>query len=117
MQLSGRMQAVLTSAAPIILVIPDDAQSQELSVALRIAHELNTYHRLDAEIMQSAEALQDLEASALNEGNIVVIGNSSSPFVHWTLNQKKTPFQLNHSQLALNGLTLNALGLGMFHKL
>jgi hypothetical protein len=111
LQPSGRIQAVLTSAAPILLVIPDTAPPQELSAALRIAHDLHTYHRLDAEIMPSSEALQHLEAGALSEGNVVVIGNSS--LVHWTLNQKNTRFQLKHSQLTLNGSTLDIPGLGM----
>lgn len=68
------MQNILQSSGPILLVIPDEAHSQEMSVALRIAHDLNTYHKLDANIITSSEAA----AENLNQGNIIAIGNEAS---------------------------------------
>lgn len=46
-----------------------------MSVALRFAHDLALYHRLDAEIITSSEAILP---GALGPGNVVVIGNDAS---------------------------------------
>ncbi|KAK0448367.1 uncharacterized protein EV420DRAFT_1712427 [Desarmillaria tabescens] len=96
-QLSGRMQAVLSSDGPIVLVIPDDTATypQELSVARRIAHDLGLYHRLDTEIIRSSEAF---DPDILSHGNIVAIGNEAS--ASFTLN-KRTPFEANGYQIRL----------------
>ncbi|KAF5373151.1 hypothetical protein D9758_001792 [Tetrapyrgos nigripes] len=74
-QLSGRMQTILASKGPIALVIPDVSHDQELSVALRIAHDLHTYHRIDSAIIQSSEVFT---TDVVNEGNVVVIGNGAA---------------------------------------
>lgn len=69
------MQTILSSTGPISLVVPDDLDGQELSVALRIAHDLHTYHRLDSQIVRSSEAF---DPDILDGGNIVVIGNQAT---------------------------------------
>ncbi len=74
-QASGRIQAVLSSNGPITLVIPDDNHTHEMNVALRIAHDLELYHRLDSEIIRSSEAFEN---DSLSQGNVVVIGNDAS---------------------------------------
>lgn len=69
----GRVQTLLNSIGPLVLVVPQaDATSYEMSIALRIAHDLNAYLRLDTTIVT------DIDAEVLNQGNIVVIGNGVS---------------------------------------
>ncbi|KIM87650.1 hypothetical protein PILCRDRAFT_287259 [Piloderma croceum F 1598] len=79
-QLSGRMQTVLATAAPLLLVVPDDIPPHELSIALRIAHDLNVYHKLDGEIIRSSEAMRRGKENHLSIGNIVVIRDPQSSF-------------------------------------
>ncbi|KAF9036995.1 hypothetical protein BDZ89DRAFT_1061691 [Hymenopellis radicata] len=74
-QASGRIQSVLSSNGPITLVIPDDGHTHEMNVALRIAHDLELYHRLDSEIIRSSEAFKN---DLLGQGNVVVIGNDAA---------------------------------------
>jgi len=112
-QASGRLQAVLSSAAPLLVIIPNYRPSREFSVALRIAHDLNTYHKLDVDILQSSEALQNARNGCLGHGNIVVIGDMQSPFTQWILAQKKTPFELEGTSLKLKGRSLIEPGLGI----
>ncbi|KAK0197474.1 hypothetical protein F5146DRAFT_48465 [Armillaria mellea] len=94
-QLSGRMQAILSSNGPIVLVIPDDTGTypQELSVARRIAHDLGLYHRLDTEIIRSSEAF---DPDFLSQGNIVAIGNEASASF---MQNKRLPFETKCSQI------------------
>ncbi|KII88901.1 hypothetical protein PLICRDRAFT_175154 [Plicaturopsis crispa FD-325 SS-3] len=100
-QESGRIQTTLTSTGPHVLVVPDDSEgTRALSVALRIAHDLDIYHRLDAEIIQSSVALQRLQDGlSLGPGNVIVIGNH--PFSQSILKHPRTPFSLRDSTLTL----------------
>jgi len=75
LQSSGRMQTILSSKTPLALVIPDESHSQELSIALRIAHDLHLYHRLDCAIIQSSEVFT---SDTLDGGNVVVVGNGAA---------------------------------------
>ncbi|KAF7983084.1 hypothetical protein HWV62_24005 [Athelia sp. TMB] len=86
-QLSGRMQEILSTSAPLVLVISDEPSSHTLSLALRIAHDLNKYHKLDSEILRGSEALALAEANRLGRGNIVVLGDGSPTFSQWCLSR------------------------------
>jgi len=88
----SRLQQILSSCDPIRFIVPDVTQSRELSAALRIAHDLNVHHRLDAEIVLESEALPLLDAGPWSDGNIVFIGKPSSEFVRRVLEDQKTPF-------------------------
>ncbi|KAG1819476.1 uncharacterized protein BJ212DRAFT_1445932 [Suillus subaureus] len=97
----GRAQAILSADRIIDIVIPSLHHSSELSVALRITHNLRTYHLLDARILSAHEAENGLACG----GNMVVIGcadsllvkdllrRSQSEWSHeggaWVLNDKK----------------------------
>lgn len=97
----GRAEAILSADGIIDIVIPSLHRSFELSVALRIAHNLRTYHLLDARILSAHEAENGLACG----GNMVVIGcadsllvkdllrRSQSEWSHeggaWVLNDKK----------------------------
>lgn len=87
LQLSGRMQAILSSAAPLVLVVSDQPSSHTLCVALRIAHDLQKYHKLDSEILRASEAMLRATADGLGKGNIVLIGDISLEFARWCLSR------------------------------
>ncbi|KAJ3806599.1 hypothetical protein F5876DRAFT_90994 [Lentinula aff. lateritia] len=97
LQLSGRMQTVLSSyssvdgselmgSAPLVFVVPDavldlesgptETPSHAMSIALRLSHDLLLYHRLDSEIMINSEVdialLKPEFASAFSKGNVIV---------------------------------------------
>jgi hypothetical protein len=109
----GRIQAILTSAAPLTIVAPDKGLGRERSSALRIAHSLNVYHKLDTNIIDSSEALKKVSEGTLGSGNIVVIGDPATPFVQYILAEKKTPFRIDGASLTLAGRHLVEPGLGM----
>jgi len=52
-------------------VVPDE-DSLSLSYALRMAHDLDIFHKLDVEILTDAEATGLLEGGSLGPSNIVV---------------------------------------------
>ncbi|KIY64911.1 hypothetical protein CYLTODRAFT_424805 [Cylindrobasidium torrendii FP15055 ss-10] len=77
-QPSGRIQTVLSSDGPLVLVVPNKERGQ-MSVGLRIAHDLLLFHRLDAEIISTAEALSG-DANAFGLGNVVAIQGDQDAF-------------------------------------
>ncbi|KAI0371785.1 hypothetical protein BV20DRAFT_1066969 [Pilatotrama ljubarskyi] len=102
---SGRMASVLTSAGPLAIVIPTKQQSPELSAALRLAHNLNVYHKLDAEILDDQEALQRFQEASPPSGNVIVIGLGA--FARSTVGQGRTVFRVRDEALELRGCLLN----------
>jgi len=105
-QLSGRMQAVLATAALVSLVVSDHTPSRDLSVALRIAHDLNKYHKLDSEVIRSSEAWQRCQDGSLGRGNMVVFGNPQTPFTRWCLTRQHSAFEIDVKPFKLNGKPL-----------
>lgn len=108
-QHSGRIQAILNSPAPLTIVIPSKASNHFLSAALRIAHDLDLYLRLDSEIVDDEEAMHRLQNDNLGGGNIVVLGGLQSQFFEWTVKQKKTSFTVSNGELNLRGRSIDGL--------
>ncbi|KAJ7074338.1 hypothetical protein C8F01DRAFT_1043491 [Mycena amicta] len=106
-QPSGRIQSFLSSSGPFQLVVLDGANPQHLSLALRIAHDLNAYHRLDSELLIGYEALQNAE------GNILIIGNTSFPDLADILKDSQTPFRVDNHKIILQDTVLDEAGLGI----
>ncbi|KAF7295253.1 hypothetical protein MIND_01064200 [Mycena indigotica] len=105
-QPSGRMQSFLTSKAPYHLLVLDGSNTQHLSLALRIAHDLNTYHRLDSEIHVGPTDIAQ-------EGNILVIAHTSDPRLAELLRDQRTPFKIENKHLALREAVFDEPGLGI----
>ncbi|KAF9001962.1 hypothetical protein BDQ17DRAFT_1281013 [Cyathus striatus] len=103
-QSPSRMQAILSSPAPLILIIPDYETGAELSVATRIAHDLHLYHRLDVEIVDQIRGMELLSERKWTGGNVVFIGPHSSHFVSHILRSKMTPIELSDGQIYINGI-------------
>lgn len=70
-QPSGRLSLILLSRGPLLFVIPDE-DGLSLSYALRLAHDLDTYHKLDVEILTDTEAIRLLEGGLLGPSNVVI---------------------------------------------
>ncbi|KAI9568965.1 hypothetical protein HD554DRAFT_2254838 [Boletus coccyginus] len=75
-----RLQSILSTHAPLTLLVPSRTPSPELSAALRIAHALLLFHALDAQIVSVSEVEHDAPLS-LHSGNLVVIGCAETPLV------------------------------------
>jgi len=103
----SRIQNILSSPDSIVFVVSDDTKSRGLSVALRLAHDLHVYHRLDSEIMAQSKAQVLLETGGLPPGNLVYIGDPSSVFAQRILNKQETPFEVKGSVLEVNGQALD----------
>lgn len=112
----NRIQSILSSSASLTIVIPSDSHSLELSVALRAAHDLNAYHRIDAEIVTDSEALMRSRTSSWADGNIIFIGTSSSPFVRAVIEEKRTAVELCDGRLFINERQLEQPGEGRYAR-
>ncbi|ETW85653.1 hypothetical protein HETIRDRAFT_150141 [Heterobasidion irregulare TC 32-1] len=115
-QPSGRLATILQSAGPLTIVVPAlHASSRALSVAHRLAHDLDVYHKLDAEIVADGAALQRLGAGELGPGNVVVVGMGGSGdaaaegrFARQVLGLGKTAFGMDDgAMLTLRGQRLD----------
>ncbi|OCH95283.1 hypothetical protein OBBRIDRAFT_720837 [Obba rivulosa] len=104
----GRMSSILTSSASLIIVIPDKSPSHWLSAALRLAHNLNVYHKLDVEIVGDTEAVRDLQDGWSKPGNIVILDDGQGGFFQALLDVRRTPIEITHQTLRLNGRNLNS---------
>ncbi|KAG8217230.1 hypothetical protein J3R82DRAFT_5317 [Butyriboletus roseoflavus] len=76
-----RLQAILSTQAPLTLLVPSLAPCPELSAALRIAHALHLFHVLDAQIVSVSEIETTHVPIGIYEGNLVVIGCAETPLV------------------------------------
>lgn len=94
------------------MVIADKVPSQQLAIALRAAHDLNKFHKIDAEILQSSEIMQRAQADNLGPGNIVVIGKQDSVFNRWCFSHQESAFDLESDPVALNRKKLGGNSLG-----
>ena len=97
-----RIQIILTSTAPITLLAANEMIAENLSVALRIAHDLHLYHKLDSEIITESVALLRSQHGTWPTGNVVFIGTASSQFAKLVLQEGKTSFQIVDSYIFFN---------------
>ncbi|KAH7927731.1 hypothetical protein BV22DRAFT_1110944 [Leucogyrophana mollusca] len=103
-----RIQSVLNTAAPVVLVIPKKEASPELSVALRIAHDLQKFHKLDSRIDTG-----DTDLLSLESGNLVVIGGAQTVFVQAQLERLGSPFKYQDGVWTLEGREFDRSSTGM----
>ncbi|KAF8876046.1 hypothetical protein CPB84DRAFT_1838726 [Gymnopilus junonius] len=108
-QSPGRMQAILSSPGPII-VITAGRNRKDTSAALRLCHILHVYHRLDAEIITEDTALQWNKLESWPSGNIIFIGAPSSPFAKEVLHSKETAIHLTDSVPTVGNRKFNKAG-------
>jgi len=90
-QPSGRLSLILSSKGRLLFVVPDD-DDLSLSYALRLAHDLDTFHKLDVEISMDTEANGLLDDGSLGPLNIVVFdGVKKTSFGRRLLGGSKHP--------------------------
>ena len=114
----GRLLNFLSSDGPIIIVIPShDKYPGILSIALRIAHNLFVYHKLDAEIWADEEAISRVVDSERTIGYIVSIGNAQeNAFTKLQMKQVRTEFRLQDDDIYFRGRLLHSNGLGRYTR-
>jgi hypothetical protein len=93
------MSKILLSNGPLSIVIPHISDTA-IQAAVRIAHDLDMYHKLSAEILTASEALSRLDSGTLGTGNIVTIGGSDNTFTRHILDTSPTSFRLLNNTLA-----------------
>ncbi|KAF9532428.1 hypothetical protein CPB83DRAFT_891154 [Crepidotus variabilis] len=91
----GRIQALLSTAGLISIVISDTDMQHELSAALRIAHTLKLYHRLESEIITEGAAFQRNHFGTWGSGNVICIGKPTSLFVQDVIGKRWTPIRVS----------------------
>ncbi|KAF9228756.1 alpha/beta-hydrolase [Gyrodon lividus] len=85
---SQRLQAILSTHAPLTLLVPTLAPSPELSAALRIAHALQLFHSLDTQIVSVREVAE--AGGDVGSGNLVVIGCAEESLVQGWLERMRS---------------------------
>ncbi|KAF8503727.1 hypothetical protein F5888DRAFT_1864250, partial [Russula emetica] len=89
------------------------------SIARRLANDLLTYFKLDADIVPETEmGVLETETEIENEGNIVVIGGPSGQYIRRCLAKRRTAFSIADQEkgppvLQLNGEPLNGTSQGI----
>jgi hypothetical protein len=87
------------------------------SIARRLANDLLTYFKLDADIVPEAEVLEIQGDTYAGTGNIVVIGGPSGQYIRRCLAKRRTAFTIADQEtgppvLQLRGEPLNGLSQG-----
>ena len=88
-------------------------ERREFSLALRIAHILHIYHRLDSNIITERNALAKTHAGSWESGNIVIIGRPSSTFVECLLCREEGPVRIVNSSVYVDHRKFNRPGQGI----
>ncbi|KAG8735497.1 hypothetical protein FRC10_010459 [Ceratobasidium sp. 414] len=103
---SGPLSRTLTSPTTISIVIPGGPNAYYRSVALRLAHNIFTYLKLDCTIMEDNEAL----SSQPFTGSVVVIGGYLNKY---GLRVRSSPLQvLPDGSISVSGVRFNQAGTG-----
>lgn len=110
---SGRMSNILLTGAPFMIVIDDRTSQQSLSAALRIAHNLNVYHKLDAAVLDGDEAKLKLKDPSQQSARVIVLGSPNNTLSRSMLVDGRTPFTYKES-LQLNGRSLDISSSSLF---
>lgn len=111
---TGRISNVLSSTGPITIVVPSRSPSPELSAALRIAHNLNVYHKLDTVIVDDHEAALAVRDGSLASGNFVVLSQGKlGGFAASLVSKSATPFGVDGSILRLRSRSFTAPSTGV----
>lgn len=99
---SSRLSAVLTSSGPLTIVVPDSALSPAISVALRVAHDLDLYHKLDCSILRNSEAQDMLASGNLPKGNLVIVGLTKDRSVRTWAELHDSPVALDNNKIGVH---------------
>jgi hypothetical protein len=117
-QRSKNPYSILRSTGRFKIVVSGDLDCAT-SIARRLANDLFTYLKLDADIVHETEIIVGPQSNtnALGTGNIVVIGSPSGQYIRQCLAKGMTTFTIAEKEsgspvLQLNGETLSGLSQG-----
>ncbi|CAE6452302.1 unnamed protein product [Rhizoctonia solani] len=103
---SGPLSSILTAARPITLVIPTRHGGYYETIALRIAHNLYTYLKLDCTILRDSE----VEGRVLEGQNAVVIGGRHNSY---GIAVRSSPLQvLSDGSISIGRRSYDGAGIG-----
>ncbi|KAF7778870.1 hypothetical protein Agabi119p4_3215 [Agaricus bisporus var. burnettii] len=106
-----RLQTFLSTKGPITFIPLTAGTSRQhdnrLSLAVRLAHDLQVYHRLDACICPDYEVVGPQSVGHWPKCNIVLIGSQKDPVIQSILEENKLPISMRDGQLTLNGRLIN----------
>ncbi|KAF8748595.1 Prolyl oligopeptidase family [Rhizoctonia solani] len=108
----GSLSSALTSAMPIALVIPAREGDYYQTIALRIAHSLYTYLKLDCTILRDSE----LQGRVLEGRSVVVIGGHHNKY---GMAVRSSPLRILPDGSIVIGqkrYNINGVGALSFHK-
>ncbi|CUA68055.1 Guanine nucleotide exchange factor LTE1 [Kluyveromyces lactis NRRL Y-1140] [Rhizoctonia solani] len=102
---SGPLSSILTSAKPIALVIPAEHAEYYEIIALRIAHNLYTYLKLDCTILHDSEVDGTLEGRS-----VVIIGGHHNQYGMAT---RSSPLRVSSDEsISIAGERYSGAGIG-----
>jgi hypothetical protein len=123
-QRSKNPYSILRSTGRLKIVVSGDLDCAT-SIARRLANDLFTYLKLDADIVHETEIIEGPHSNThalAGTGNVVVIGSPSGQYIRRCLAKGRTAFTIAGKEsgspvLQLNGETLSGLSQGnLFSK-
>lgn len=108
------MSLILNGPGPLTIVIPSKTDHVCLDAALRLAHSLDVFHKLDSVIVDAQEAIELVRQRVLSS-NIVTIGVPNNDFLTpYLTSDSRTAFQLRAGSLYLKGRPLDPKSAAVF---
>jgi len=116
-QRSTNPYSILRSPGRLKIVVSPGGLDCAMSVARRLANDLFTYFKLDADIVHETEVGEAQGNAHAGTGNIVVIGSPSGQYIRRCLEKGRTAFTVAEKEsgppvLQLKGETLSGLSQG-----
>ncbi|CAG8719803.1 5680_t:CDS:2, partial [Acaulospora colombiana] len=102
---------IISTEKPLIIIIPKDSESG-LSLALRLAHNLATYLRLDIQILYDNEAISQLQRETFGCSNLIIIGGYNNKFGQYILSGNPSPIRFTRNGWTLASRTYETPGIG-----
>lgn len=109
---SGRLATILNSHEPFQIIVADEDASSGLSIALRIAHDLDVYHKLDCSILRMSETRSRHATGSFKRGNVIIAGLTHEQHVHYWLGLDNGPISVQDDALLVNGRMVAGKSLG-----
>ena len=110
----GRIQSILSSPGPVTIITSGQSNGNDHWAALRLAHVLQLYHRLDSEIIAEDEAHTRTASDSWRNGNIIFIGPPRSPFAKGILGQRRTSVRTIDATIHIGTRKFQKPGQGSF---
>jgi hypothetical protein len=108
---SGPIHRILSTENPLVIIIPRNSDLA-LSLALRLAHNLATYLKIDTQILYDNKIVSYIQKGTLGCSNIVVIGGYDNDFGQYILSGNPSPVRFTRDGWRLSSRIYESQGLG-----